>query len=90
MSLYLLRKWQEWHNQELTYHQDLKNEHSSHPQSQVLFGAIGVLAKSDVPVVSQPVVCVVLGMIQLVVLSPAFSVVMNQDLLKTGLHSVIS
>lgn len=57
------------------------NGHGSHPWSHLLFGAIGVLGKSAVPVGSKFVICVALEMIQLVVMCPALSTVMNQDLL---------
>lgn len=62
---------------ELSYHQHPVNGHSSHPWSHLLFGAIGVLGKSAVSVVSKFVGCVALEMIQLVIMCPALSKVMN-------------
>lgn len=55
------------------------NEHSSHPCCHLLSRAIGALGKSAVPVVSKPMVLVELQMIQVVIMCPSLSMVMNQD-----------
>ena len=77
MPLYLLREQREWHHRELSYHQDPVSEHSSHPRMHLLFGEIGVIGNSAVPVISKFVICVALGIIQLVIMCPALSMVMD-------------